>query len=96
VVAAGDKVSDVGGWPPGVDAAFLVDELLDQPAGGDDGRGAGAEFESVDAAVLFGPFGELEVGAFLGDLVDVAEDWEGGWTGWEALVSGSDEEDYVG
>jgi hypothetical protein len=55
-----------------IESTLLVYELLDEPAVCKNGCGAGAEFERVDAAILMGPLSELEVGAFLGDLVEVS------------------------
>ena len=78
-------------WTVRVKRALLVYQLFDQTTIGENGCCACAEFERVDAAVLLCPLGELEVCAFLGDLVEVSEDWEGWWTGWEVFLSSSDE-----
>ena len=38
--------------------AFLVDEFLDEASVCDDDCSARAEFQGVETAILFGPFGE--------------------------------------
>ena len=59
--------------PLGVNRTLLIHELLHQASRRDDRRSACTKFESEDLSILLRPFRELEVSAFLGDLVDVAE-----------------------
>ena len=72
MISARNELGDIRLRPFGVDGRLLVDKFFDESFVRYHGRGAGAQFESVDAAILFGPFGKLEVRAFLGDLVDVS------------------------
>lgn len=83
------------GWVVGVELGFFVDELFDQVRRRNDDGGFGVEFEGVDFVVLFGLFGELEVGVFGGDLMEVVDQGEGWGVGWEMWVLFVGEEEDV-
>lgn len=72
MIASRDEFSYVRPGPLGVNGRLLVHEFLDQTTGGDDCCGSCSELEGIDTAILFGPFTELKVCAFLWDLMDVA------------------------
>lgn len=72
MIAASDQVGDIRLGALRIKGAFLVDELLHQLPIRNHSRGAGPEFERVDPAIPLRPRRELEMGAFLRDLVDVA------------------------
>ena len=93
VIAASDEiVADIAVGPLGVDVGFLVEELLDVLAICQDDGCSGPDFEGVDAAIRLGPFGELKMGTFGWDLMQVADDWESGRTRWKVLGASADEE----
>jgi len=67
-----NQIRNVRLRPLRVQGALLVHELLYKSAVSDYCCGSSAEFERIYSAVLFRPFGELEVCSFSGDLVDVS------------------------
>lgn len=73
MITLGDEIGYMAGRAARVELGLFVDELFDQARRRNDDGGSGAELEGVDLAVLFGPFGELEVGALGGDLMEVAD-----------------------
>ena len=85
--STGDGIRDERFRPVAKFGAFLVDQLLDGAAVGDDNCSSGAQFEGVQAAIFGGPFcesvlvrdsrgiersGLLEIGPFYWYLMEVS------------------------
>lgn len=82
----GQEVGGLSRRPIGEDGVVGLENLFGEGRGADEDGGGGAEAEAEDgAAVEFGEEGDVAVRE-RGQEVEVADEGEGAWARWEAVV----------